>query len=131
MRYQCTIFTHSYTFGGGVGTEPSFDDPMADVVVSGGTMREAAARAYVKCVGRDRARRLAGRVPHNQEASLRAIAASLRKVSRRIGEVFELDNAVEAWLIKVEPAPATSPRLSRLRLPSRVLLHLCRNASPN
>lgn len=143
MRYLCTIYTHAYTFGGGTtgftGTEPSFDTPVAQVEVKGDTMRQAAARAYVRCVGRKRAG-LPGAdgqgLPNARdlERSPRAIAASLRRTCRRIGEVFELDHAFEAWLIKVEPvasSPPAKPAPRRIRIPVRRLLHLCRTPSPN
>lgn len=136
MRYRCTIFTHAYTTTGTEafsGTEPSFDEPMGDAVVRADGMRHAAARAWVRLVGRERARVLAGSGESNpdaaaQQANARAIAASLRKTCKRIGEVFELDNLVESWFIKVEPAPSKPPRL---RLSSSRLLRLLRNPSPN
>ena len=61
MRYTCTIYNHDYTFGGDrgfLGSEPVFEAPLAHVVVSGASLREAAARAYVKCVGRQRANQM-------------------------------------------------------------------------
>jgi hypothetical protein len=143
VRYLCTIYTHAYTYGGTsgfTGTEPSFDSPTAEVMVTGGSMRQAAAKAYVRCVGRRRARLLEGDgqgLPNSaaQERDPRAIAASLRRTCRRIGEVFELDHAFEAWLIKVEPVPATPAAMpkqpTRLRYPVHRLLHLCRTPSPN
>ena len=67
----------------------------------------------------------------SQETSRRAIAASLRKTNRRIGECYELDHLVRSWLIKVEPAPAHSPTPRRLRLPARTLLQLGRSPFPN
>ena len=90
MRYACTIYTHEYMFGGNrgfTGGDPVFDSPLAHVVVSGDNLREAAARAYVQCVGRLRARRMrqnpsAPRAVIAQETSCKAIAASLRKTAR-------------------------------------------------
>lgn len=135
MRYHCTIYSHAFTAANGTGhagTDPSFDAPVASVVVGGASSRQAAARAYVRCVGRERARILAQKPTVRpemaaQEASPRAIAASLRRTARRIGEVYELDNLNEAWFIKVEPMPAPRP----VRLPSRLLLLLSRLPSPN
>src|SRR3954468_3534247 len=104
MRYLCTIYTHDYTTTGGkcgVATEPAFDSPLVQVVVGGATLREAAARAYVRAVGRVRARWMR-RQPWSrqevgsQETSNRAIAASLRKTNRRIGECYEMDHLVRA-----------------------------------
>ena len=136
MRYHCTIYSHAYTVAGTEafgGTEPAFDAPMADVMVKADGARHAAARAWVRCVGRERARLLERSSPGNpkagaQEANPRAVAASLRKTPSRIGEVFAMDNVLEAWFIKVEPA---CPRLPRLRLSPRLLWRLLRNASPN
>ena len=67
----------------------------------------------------------------SQETSRRAIAASLRKTNRRIGECYELDHLVRSWLIKVEPAPANLPTPRRLRLPASTLLRLGRAPFPN
>jgi hypothetical protein len=143
MQYTCTIYNHDYTVGGVkgfTGTEPVFDAPLAHVVVSGGSLREAAARAYVKCVGRERARRMrrnrqARRDVIAQETSCKAIAASLRKTARRIGECYELDNFLEGWFIKVEPAlasPRPSPRSRRLRFSLPLFRqHLSSSPSPN
>jgi hypothetical protein len=137
VRYLCTIYNHAYTVGAThafTGTDPSFDSPLARVVVSGPSLRQAAARAYVKCVGKKRAEQMRKRLemPRGviaQETNRRAIAASLRKTARRIGECYELDNFVEAWFIKVEPVP--SPRPSHLRLPHPTLLHLSRTPFPS
>src|SRR5262249_53943656 len=115
--------------------------PLARVLVSGSSKRQAAARAYVECVGRERARlmreerRLPGRVV-KQETNARAIAASLRKVNRSGSDCYLLDNLVQGWHVHVEPvvdAPrtASSPRRP-LRLPSSLLLrHLLRTPSSN
>src|SRR4051794_14958818 len=113
MRYLCTIYTHEYTTTGAKGsgaTEPSFDSPLDQVVVAGSSLREAAARAYVRAIGRKRAQWMrqqpwSREEVASQETNKRAIAASLRRTHRRIGECFELDHLALAWLIKVEPAP--------------------------
>jgi hypothetical protein len=142
VRYTCTIYSHDCTIGGAkgfTGSDPVFDSPTAYVVVSGRSLRDAAARAYVKCIGRERARQMrqtlhAPREVIQQETSCKAIAASLRKTARRIGECYELDNFVEAWSIKVEPLASpcpSSPRLNALRLPSPLLWRLSANPSPN
>jgi len=139
MLFLCTIYTHDYTTGGdkgGVATEPAFDSPMAKLIVGGSNLREAAARAYVRAVGRKRARWMrqqpwSREEVASQETSRKAIAASLRKTNRRIGECYELDHLVRSWLIKVEPAPANMPTPRRLRLPSSTLLHLGRAPFPN
>jgi hypothetical protein len=142
VRYTCTIYGHDYTFGGDkgfTGTEPVFDEPVARVVVSGRGLREAAARAYVKCVGRQRAEQMRRqrRAPGNvitQETSCQAIAASLRRTTGRLGECFEMDNFVQGWFIKVEPVLSnsrSSRRPSHLRLRTSCLLHLSSSPSPN
>ncbi len=140
MRYTCTIYSHDYTFGGAkgfTGTDPVFDTPLAHVVVSGRNLREAAARAYVTCIGRERAKRLrekanAPREVIAQETSCKAIAASLRKTARRIGECYEMDNLIEGWFIKVEPA-SSNPQLPLCprRLPLPIPLRKCISHTPS
>jgi hypothetical protein len=141
VRYTCTIYSHDYRFGGVqafTGSDPVLETPLAHVEVSGRTLREAAARAYVKCVGRQRARQMrakatAPREVIAQETSCKAIAASLRKTARRIGECYEMDNFVKGWFIKVEPVsnPRLSRRLCKLHLPIPLLQHLSSSPSPN
>src|SRR5262249_23026703 len=116
VRYLCTIYTPEQTFSGtNTGLEPSFGSPWAEVEVSGKSDREAAARAYVQCVGKERARLMRQKLhaPGHivaQETNRKAIAASLRKTTRRIGECYEMDNFVDTWLIKVQPVcPASRP----------------------
>jgi hypothetical protein len=144
VRYTCTIYSHAYTFGssskGSTGSDPVFDAPLASVVVSGRNVREAAARAYVKAVGRKRAKQMRkmGNAPREviaQEMNGKAIAASLRKTSRRIGECYELDNFVESWLIKVVALPEhpqpSARRLRVLRLSIPLLLHFSSSPCAN
>jgi hypothetical protein len=141
VRYTCTIYSHDYTFGGQrafAGSDSAFTAPLANVEVSGRTLREAAARAYVKCVGRSRARQMRknATAPRNVialETSCKAIAASLRKTARRIGECYEMDNFLKGWFIKVEPVsnPQPSRRPRKLRLPLPLLQHLSSSPSPN
>jgi hypothetical protein len=116
MRYLCTVYNRDYTLGSSqtvvVGT----------ATVAGHTVREAAARAYVRCVGSQRARVMqqkckAPRAVIAQETNFRAIAACLRKTSTRLGDWYRFDNLVEAWDIHVEPLPASPP--SSPRLPER------------
>jgi hypothetical protein len=141
VRYFCTIYTHDCTFatkqGNSSDGDLAADAPLARVLVSGSNQREAAARAYVQCVGRERARLLreqfGSRRLAKQETNAKGIAASLRKTSRSGGECYLMDNYVEGWYIHVEPVvnmpqPA-SPR--RLRLPASLLRHLSRTPSPN
>lgn len=150
MRYLCSIYTHGEATGGaGCGNpanDPSGNGPLADgpapdgplvrVVVDGADGRDAAAGAYVRSIGRERARWMRSQpwssgevVAH--EASQRAIAASLRRLHGRLGDCFELDFFACAWLIKVEPAPAAPMKPNRLRLSPRLFRHLCRTPFPN
>jgi hypothetical protein len=139
MRYLCTIYTHDCSFAGRKGfaaTEPAFDAPVASVIVDGPTLRDAAARAYVRVVGRQRAQGLRRKpaIPNEviaQETSPRAIAASLRKVARRVGECYEMDNLVDAWSIQVQPVSVTTRLPRNLRLSSKLIYHSSRFPSPN
>ncbi|MFO0930420.1 MAG: hypothetical protein U0736_25895, partial [Gemmataceae bacterium] len=120
MRFHCTLYKHEYAFdgnGGYTGTEPTYDTTVGRVRVSAATLRQAAARAYVILVGRARAERMRAEAhaPEHviaQETSTRAIAASLRKTMRRIGEGYELDQFLHAWFIRVQAvtAPPRNPR---------------------
>jgi hypothetical protein len=139
--FRCTIFNHDYTFGtptGQVATTPVRVTQVGTVLVKGPAPRQAAAQAYVRCVGRQRARllrqqRQAPRHIAAQEANLGQIAASLRKTKSRIGECYQFDNLVEAWLIMVEPMPSVPCPTPSRSLSSRRkrLLHLLQSPSPN
>jgi hypothetical protein len=126
MTFFCTIWNRDCTFGEGTGrTQPA----MAGVTLVGtarvraGSPRAAAAKGYVRCVGRGQARLLKDvlKAPPaliQQETDWRAIAPGLMRSSGRLGDCYCFDNLVEAWYITVEP-PA-SPTSSRLpRHPSR------------
>jgi hypothetical protein len=117
MLYTCTLFTTI------LGSEPAFDYPLACVTVRGDSLRQAAARAYVRCVGRDRVRQRSHLRPEisGLEASPRAIAASLRKIFSRIGELYEMTGLNQSWFVKVVPSPVGRPQP----------LLLCCNPSPN
>ena len=139
MRYLCTIFSDG-TFGGGSADRPG-DGPTLSVVatrigVSGRSLREAAARAYIRCVGRQRARlmRVKRKAPRRlaaQETNVRAIAASLRLTSGRHGTCYQLDNLVEVWYITVEPVPTPAHPSRPPRSARSHLLRLLRSPSPN
>ena len=130
MQFVCTIYGHDYSAGGPpawLSARPVLVTAPRTVTVSGGNLREAAARAYVRCVGRRRARLLCSRqhAPRRvalQEADAKAIAASLRKTPSPGGACYQLDNLVEAWFIRVEAAPP---------LPRRPLLRQLRQPPPN
>jgi hypothetical protein len=142
VRYLCTIYSQNHTFAakpGFASDDADSDGPVGKVVVSGTSPRQAAARAYVECVGRTRARMMrekqqAPRWLAAQEANPRAIAASLRKTKVTQGHCYLLDNLVEGWLITVEsvvPMPPSSPRLRRVRLPHPLLIHFLRTPLSN
>jgi hypothetical protein len=105
----------------------------SSVEVAAGNQREAAARAYVLHVGRQRARLLRQRpgAPRNliaQETNPTAIAASLRKLRTPLGEGYEMDNLRESWFITVEQRPA-NPSLDRLSSLSLASSHRPRSRS--
>ena len=148
MRFHCSVYNHDCTCGGPKGGDrssgPWCQVQVATVTVSGRTPREAAARAYIACVGKERAKvmRAKANAPRSviaQETNPKAIAASLRKTARGTGPCYEMDNFVQSWSITVEPAssallpsqrlPAPAPR--RLRLSHRLLHHLLLSPSPN
>jgi hypothetical protein len=126
MTFFCAIWNHDYTFGEGTGgTQPA----LADVTLVGtarvraGSARAAAAKGYVRCVGRGRARLLKDvlKAPPalvQQETDWRAIAPGLMRSSNRLGDCYCFDNLVEAWYITVEPTSSPTPS-HRLPLPSR------------
>jgi hypothetical protein len=120
MRFVCTIYNRDYTFGGknnGTGPDESGDPGVegvsvvaSSVMVTARNQREAAARAYIRHVGRPRARFLreqldAPRRLIAQETNPAAIAASLRKLRGALGEGYEMDNFVQGWFITVHRAP--------------------------
>jgi hypothetical protein len=125
MRFVCTIYNHNYTCAGNkpemrtgdsTGSADGVSVVATAVAVSGRTRREAAARAYVEHVGRQRARLLRKRLdtPRStiaQETNCAAIAASLRKLHGPMGEGYEMDHLYQAWFILVEQAPANLCRL--------------------
>jgi hypothetical protein len=133
MTFLCTVYNHDYTFGPGGEPTPAGVTLVGQAAVRARSARAAAAKVYVRCVGRPRAQLLAqflhagvGQV--RNETDWRAIAPGLMRSSNRLGDCYCLDNLVEAWYIRVVPAavPLPAKRLShRSRLPS--LLH----PSPN
>ncbi|MFQ3650580.1 MAG: hypothetical protein SNJ75_09620 [Gemmataceae bacterium] len=119
MRYRCTLFTQSFDAQrvAVVGSEPCQSEPVAAITVRGRCLRQAAARAYVVAVGRHRATLLVQQGhPRPEiaalEASPHAVAAGLRRTLSRWGEMYVLDNANEAWFIKVEPLASPLPQRS-------------------
>ncbi len=139
MRYLCTIYAPVSSLANTTsfaGSEANFDIPSASISVRGTSLRDAAARAYVRVVGRARAKQLRqqGTVHEEviaQETNPAAIAASLRKVVGRQGIHYQMDNLVDVWAIRVEPdtTPTQLPR--RYRPQARHLYHFSRYPSPN
>ena len=133
MRYRCTLFTQSFDARRVtvVGSEPCWTEPFVTVTVRGRDARQAAARAYVVGVGKQRVAQLVQQGhPRPEiaalEASPRAVAAGLRRTLARLGEMYVLDNANESWFIKVEPLPSLLRRSS-----ARQLFLSARSPSPN
>jgi hypothetical protein len=175
MRFFCTIYNQAGLANGmfrgtnnasfevlrGRGTDvqksrggsrlPDVVSRVGTVEVSGKDRREAAARAWIDCVGRSRAQLLLERlsVPRQVaalEADLSAIAPSLRKTPTEMGDGYTMDNVRESWLIMVEPLPRPEPqpapvshtrrqkkpsRSRRLRISHSTLCRLLRSPSPN
>jgi hypothetical protein len=140
MTFTCAIWNHDYTFGGGTaGPEsgPSGMTLVGTARVKAGSPRAAAAKVYVRCVGRRRAQLLkdvlqAPPAVVQQETDWRAIAPGLMRSSNRLGDCYCFDNLVEAWYITVEPARQPSNRLPlSSRCLSRHLWHSLRHPSPN
>jgi hypothetical protein len=152
MKYRCAIYNYDYTFPtvDSASVPPALPEnwlhsphvPAAlvgMVTVQASTPKQAAARAYVRRVGKRRARFLQGTVQApkaliERESSPRAIARDLVQTTNWIGSCWRLDNLMEAWFIRVEPVnptpavdrntlflPRLSSPLSRCRL-----LHLLR-----
>jgi len=116
MLYDCSLFPQSFDADrvAIVGSEPSWSLPAATIRVRAGSLRQAAARAYVRAVGRRRVAMLLQQGhPRPEiaalEASPRAVAAGLRRTFSRLGEIYVLENAQEAWFIKVQPLPSKQP----------------------
>lgn len=135
MTFLCTVYNHDYTFGAPSGTEPSAIQAtrVATVSVRARSARAAAAKVYVRCVGRRRARLLKDvlQAPASlvrQETDWRAIAPGLMRCGGRMGTCYCFDNLVEAWFIQVQPADTPLP--SR-RVPSSAGLSIYYQSSPN
>jgi hypothetical protein len=136
VTFLCTIYSQDSTFGAGdsaSGASPATLVGTAAVVAA--NPRQAAAKGYVRCVGKQRAWLLKevlhapkGIVRH--ETDWKALAPGLMRSQTRFGDCYSFDNLVETWYIKVEPTclPVPSRRLSRRR---RLLFRSLRHPSPN
>jgi hypothetical protein len=134
MTFVCSIYNHDYTFGNSADADPACVTLIARTAVRAGSPRSAAAKVYVRCVGRRRARLLQDvlQAPPSliqNETDWRAIAPGLMWSSGRLGDCYCFDNLIEAWYIVVTPAtlPLPAKRLppsSRQPLPRRLLRSL-------
>ncbi len=113
MRYVVTIF-HSDTFAPDV--ESAVGDAagvsiLTRVTIKAGNPRQAAARAYVRRVGKVRSRLFremnAPQALVEFETSVRSVGKALRRGPSGLGDYYH-DNLVEAWYFRVEEG--TSPR---------------------
>jgi hypothetical protein len=139
MKYRCAIYNYDYTFTApmpGMSTSPHVPASLVAIVtVSAPSPRQAAARAYVRRVGRRRARLFQEMFPGpkslaERESNPRAVARELQRTANWIGDCWQLDNRAEAWFIRVEPWDARPHPLHRART-SPPLLHQLRYPPPN
>src|SRR5262249_4872739 len=87
MTYYCAIFSHDFTLGGDGGDGPVGVSLVATTTVHAKSPRLAAAKGYVRCVGRRRARLLldvlqAPAVLARHETDWRATAPLPRRPTR-------------------------------------------------
>jgi hypothetical protein len=137
VTFFCTIWNRDCTVGEGMsGGQPGMADAtlVGTTRVRAGSPRAAAAKGYVRCVGRGRARLLkdvleAPPALIQQETDWRAIAPGLMRSSGRPGDCYCFDNLVETWYITVEPTASPSPSLPSRR--SRSLWHSLLHPLPN
>jgi hypothetical protein len=136
VTFLCTIYSQDSTFGSAEADASAGPATLVGTTaILAANPRQAAAKGYVRCVGRQRAWLLKevlhapkGIVRH--ELDWRALAPGLMRSETRFGDCYSFDNLVETWFIKVEPArlPLPSRRLSRRR---RHLLRSLQRPSPN
>jgi hypothetical protein len=139
MKYRCAIYNYDHASTApmpGMSTSPHVPACLVAIVtVSAPSPRQAAARAYVRRVGRRRARLFQEMFPGpksfaQRESNPQAVARKLRLTANWIGDCWQLDNPAEAWFIRVEPRNARPHPLHRPR-PSPPLLHQLRYPPPN
>jgi hypothetical protein len=136
MTFFCTIYNQDYTLGNDGEPTPAKVTLVAQAPVRAASPRAAAAKVYVRCVGRQRARVLkevlhAPATLSRQETDWRGIAPGLMRSPNRLGDCYCLDNAIEAWYIVVAPAALPLPRRPRLSSPRRLRLPPLPSPSPN
>jgi hypothetical protein len=136
--YTCTIFNHDYTFEeheSWLGPEHVPAVRVASVTVRARSRREAAARAYVRTVGRVRARKLrelnAPAVLVRAESRWRVLARGLGRVRNWLGDCFTYDNMVEVFLVRVQRRPGTPRAAARRQARRHRLLRALRSPSIN
>jgi hypothetical protein len=136
VTFLCTIFSQDSAFGTGEsGPQGQPATLVGTTTIRAASPRLAAAKGYVRCVGRDRAWLLkevlhapAGVV--RQEIDWKALAPGLMRSETQLGDCYCLDNLVDTWLIKVEPARLASPSRRRSRRREHLFQSLQR-PSPN
>jgi hypothetical protein len=137
--YTCTIFNHNYTFEeheAWLGPEHVPAVRVASIIVRARSRREAAARAYVRTVGRVRARILrdlnAPAILVRFETRWRVLARGLGRVRNWLGDCFTYDNMVEAFFVRVQRRPDIQGLAGREALRRRRrLLRALAIAAPN
>jgi hypothetical protein len=131
MTFFCAVYSQDLTLGGKEPT-PAGVTLVGQTAVRAAGPRQAAAKGYVRCVGRRRARLLkdvfqAPQTCVENETNWRAIAPGLMRSSNRLGDCYCFDNVLEAWYILVSPAALPLPR-RRLSRRSSLSSH---SPSPN
>lgn len=136
--YLCTIYNYDYTFGDDEALLGPHYVPavrVARVAVLARNGREAAARAYVRTVGRVRARKLRElNAPAGcllAETRWRTLARGLGRTSNWLGDCFVYDNRVEAFYVRVERRPAALRAAARGHARRWRLLQALRRPSAN
>lgn len=136
--YDCTVFNHNYTsedHEDWLGPEYVQAVRIASVIVHARNAHDAAARAYVRTVGRVRAGKLrklnAPAVIIQFETSWRKVADCLGRAKNWMGNCFVYDNEFEAFYMRVERCSGTWPAPARRLARRRRLLLASRTPSPN
>jgi hypothetical protein len=135
MTFLCTIYNEQVSADGSGHLTPAVVTLVARSVVRAGSRRSAAAKVYVRCVGRQRARLLkevlhAPSILIRHETDWRGIAPGLTHSSNRLGDCYCFDSLFELWYIAVAPAGVPLPA-KRLLSASRTRLTSLKCASPN
>jgi hypothetical protein len=137
-RYLCTVYNYNYTFGGDEALLGSHYVPavrVARIAVLARNGREAAARGYVRTVGRVRARFLqslnAPEICVLIESRWRRMAGAMRRTTNWLGDCFVFDNRVEAFYVQIERLSSTAGSGARRQTRRGRLLRALRSSSLN